>query len=96
MKCSPYEAYSEARELLGPEGARKITSFQTSHLPIIVNLAQQEGWDLAEAREVETLDVFFDEEKWLESQKMVDLLKREIPEEGKGTFVWTKEEAIEV
>ena len=87
MKCSPYEAYSEARELLGSEGARKITSFQTSHLPIIVDLAQQEGWDLAEAREVETLDVFYDEEKWIEGQQMVEVLKLEMPEEGKGTYV---------
>ena len=96
MKCSPYESFSEAKEYLGVERARFLTNFQTSHLPIIVDLARQEKWDLAEAREVETLDVIYDKEKWIESQKMVEDLKKEMPEQGKGTFVWYKEEAREV
>jgi hypothetical protein len=71
-------------------------NFQTSHLQILVNLAKQEGWDLAEAREVETLDVFYDEEVWMKNKCMIEVLRQGMPEESRDIFIWEKEEAREV
>ena len=96
MKCSPYEAYSECKERFGAERARVLVDFQTSHLPILVDLARQEKWDVAEAREVETLDVFYDEAAWIEGQRMVEELQQGMPKEALDTVVWDKEAAIEV
>lgn len=59
-------------------------------------MANQENWDSAEAREVETLDVFFDEQVWIESQRMVEELWQGMPEKARDTFVWDKDAAREV
>ncbi|KAE9369016.1 DAO-domain-containing protein [Stipitochalara longipes BDJ] len=95
IKCTTHESYCEYKKRFGAERAKALVNFQTSHLPILVDLANQEGWDLAEAREVETLDVFFDEEVWLDNKKKVEIFWLEMPEEAKDTYIWEKEEARE-
>jgi hypothetical protein len=96
IKCTSYESFSKYKERFGAERAKALVNFQTSHVPVLVDLARQEKWDLAEAREVETLDVFFDEHVWIKSQSMVEELQEGMPKEAQGTFVWTKEAAREV
>ena len=96
MKCTPYEAFSKCKERFGVERARFLVDFQRSHLPILVDLANQEEWESAEAREVETLDVFYDEQAWIEAQRMVEELRQGMPQEARNTFVWDKQDAIKV
>ncbi len=96
IKCTPHESYCEYKERFGVERAKVLVKFQTFHLPIMVDLVKQEGWDLAEAREVETLDVFYDEEVWEENKKMVEVFRREMPEAAKDTYIWDRNEAREV
>ncbi|CZR66526.1 related to FAD dependent oxidoreductase [Phialocephala subalpina] len=95
IKCTPFESYHESKKRFGAERAKFLTKFQMSHLPILVDLARQERWDLAEAREVETLDVFYDEEAWVEWKSMVEEFRQEMPDEAKGIFVWEKDIAHE-
>jgi hypothetical protein len=96
IKCTPHESFCEYKERFGTERARAIVDFQMSHLPILVDLAKQEGWGLAEAREVETLDVFYDEKVWVENKRMIEALRQGMPEESRDIFIWEKEEAREV
>lgn len=96
IKCTPYESFSEYKERFGAERAKALVDFQTSHVPVLVDLARQEKWDVAEAREVETLDIFFDEQVWIESQHMVEELRQGMPKESLDTFVWSKEAARKV
>lgn len=96
MKCSPHESFSEYNERFGAERAKVLVNFQTSHVPILVDLAKQEKWDVAEAREVETLDVYYDEERWNEDRNRVEELRHGMPEAANDTYVWSKETAREV
>jgi glycine/D-amino acid oxidase-like deaminating enzyme len=96
IKCTPHESFCEYKKRFGEERARALVNFQTSHLPILVDLAKEEKWDLAEAREVETLDVFYDEGVWMENKNKVEEFRKGMPEEARDTFVWEKEDAREV
>jgi hypothetical protein len=96
IKCTPYEAFCQSKERFGAERARALVDFQVSHLPILVDMAKQENWDQAEARELESLDVFYDEEVWAEHQQMVEEFRQGMPEEAKGILVWDRDTAREV
>lgn len=96
IKCTPFESYHDCKQRFGSERAKKLVRFQMSHLPLLVELAKKEGWDVAEAREVETLDVFYDEEAWTEWKEMVEEYRRDMPNEAKDVFVWEKDVAREV
>ncbi|KUJ11478.1 DAO-domain-containing protein [Mollisia scopiformis] len=95
IKCTPFESYHESKKHFGAERAKFLVNFQMSHLPVLVDLAKQEGWNLAETREVETLDVFYDEERFTEWKEMVEEYRREMPDEAKGVELWEKEIARE-
>lgn len=96
IKCTPFESYHESKQRFGAERARVLVEFQMSHLPILVDLARQEKWALAEAREVETLDVFYDEGTWIEWKAMVEEFRQEMPDEAKRIFVWDRDIARDV
>ena len=96
IKCTSHESFCEYKDRFGAERAGALVDFQTSHLSILVDLAKQESWDLAEARQVETLDVFYDEEVWLENKRKVEEFRKGMPEEARDTFIWEKEQAREV
>lgn len=94
IKCAPYESYAVALEQgLSADDARKITAFQMKHLDVLVEMCKAEGWDDAECREVETVDVFFDEVVWEKAQRQVVVLNgwEEMRDYVK---IWTKDEAI--
>jgi hypothetical protein len=93
IKCTPHDSFCEYKERFGPGRARALVDFQTSHLPILVDLAKQEKWDLAEAREVETLDAFYDEKVWIENKHKVEEFRQGMPKEARDTVIWEKEEA---
>jgi hypothetical protein len=80
MKSSPHELFSGLNESMGPERAAALTRFQLAHVKTMVELCQAEGWDTAECREVETADVYLDDECRDKAFREVELVKKWIPE----------------
>lgn len=95
IKVVPYEAYVRIKKRLGSEPAKKIVEFQMRHLQHLLEVVRDEGWEVAECREVETVDVFFHEDSWMKARKAVDTLRSEWKAVGDGVKVWDKEEAVE-
>jgi glycine/D-amino acid oxidase-like deaminating enzyme len=95
IKVVPYDAYVRIKKRLGSKAARKIVEFQMRHLQHLLDVARDEGWDGAECRKVETVDVFFHGDSWMKARKAVDSLRGEWKAVGDEIKVWDKEEAIE-
>ncbi|KAF5858695.1 hypothetical protein ETB97_003862 [Aspergillus alliaceus] len=95
LKCSPYHMYSDLKGLLGKEGAKRVLRFQMRHLPTILELVNAEGLEDAEAREVETVDIFIEQTMWDKAQVMVQELRREVPECAQDTMIWDAKQAQE-
>lgn len=96
LKCSPYLTYSDLKALLGKEKAKRVLHFQLRHLPTILELVKDEGLDEAEAREVETVDLFTEQTMWDKAQEMVQELRRDAPEYAEDTMIWDSKQAQEV
>jgi len=95
IKVVPYDAYVRIKKRLGSKAAKKIVEFQMRHLQHLLEVARDEGWDDAECRKVETVDVFFHGDSWTKARMAVDTLRREWKAVGDEVKVWDKEEAIE-
>jgi glycine/D-amino acid oxidase-like deaminating enzyme len=67
IKSSPYESFPHFQHCFGTKRARRTVAFERSHLFILVDLAIQEEFEIAEVREFETVDVFMEEGRWEES-----------------------------
>jgi glycine/D-amino acid oxidase-like deaminating enzyme len=96
IKCSPYLTYSELKAVLGPEKAKRVLHFQLKHLATILELVEAEGLAEAEARQVETVDLFIDQTMWDKAQDMVLELRQEVPECAQDTIIWDAKQAQEV
>lgn len=96
IKVSPYEGFSALKPKYGLERARAIVEFRMKHAPLLVELANSEGWKRAEARYVETVDLFVDEEAWRKANKMVDEFGRDMPVPAKDVKIWDGLEARKV
>ncbi|KAK2592608.1 hypothetical protein QQS21_009673 [Conoideocrella luteorostrata] len=88
-KTSPYEVYSMMKKHLGKERAVEIVRFQMRHLELLLEMGKR--FPLGEVREVETVDLFLDEEKWKKAATDVGEL-RGLMEEFKAK-IWEIEEA---
>lgn len=62
IKSSPQELFARLKGSLGPERAAAVTRFQLAHVKVLTELCRAEGWDAAECREVETVDLFLNAE----------------------------------
>lgn len=96
LKCSPYSEYCGWKKRFGGHNARKLLDFQMKHLPTILDLVRRENLAKAEAREVETVDVFIHEEAWKKAKDMVAELKADLPDVARGIEVWEAVDAREV
>lgn len=96
IKCTPHDAYAMARKSLGVQDAKKVVEFQMRHLDLLLELAKAEGWEKAEVREVETVDLFFHTSSWERGREMLEMLSKEWPEMAEGIKVWDREQAVEV
>ena len=94
IKASPHLAFAKFRKKLGPERAAALVRFQLLHLRTLVELCEAEGIDVAECREVETVDLFFGDEAYKASVRHAQELRKFVPEFD--LHVWTAEEAREV
>lgn len=97
IKCSPYMDYAGLKTRFGMEHAMKLLNFQRQHLPVILDLVEQnEDLKLSEAREVQTVDVFTDEKMWNKAKKMLQELRQDAPDMAEDIVVYDGIEACEV
>lgn len=87
IKCTPHEEFSRLRKTLGEERARKIVRMQMRHLDVLKQVGEELPW--GEVREVETLDVFLEEDGFERARRGVDEMKGWMPEFE--VFVWEGE-----
>ncbi|KAL7931647.1 FAD dependent oxidoreductase domain-containing protein [Trichoderma chlorosporum] len=91
IKCAPHEEFQRLRKPLGEERARKAVRMQMRHLEVLKKVGERMPW--GEVREVETVDVFLEEDAFEKAKKSVEDMKAWMPEFE--IFSWEKEEARE-
>lgn len=79
IKVAPYVEYPKAKKRFGAASARKILAFHMKHLPFIIQLAEREGHDKGEVREVQTIDAFVDPIMLRRSVAQLDILTADLP-----------------
>ncbi|CAG8929266.1 unnamed protein product [Penicillium salamii] len=86
IKCSAYMEYCSFKDRFG-ESARHLLRFQKRHMELLLGLMGELGIE-AEAREVETLDIFTDEKAWEDAKRMVHVFRTDMPEEAGDIVVF--------
>lgn len=94
IKPTLYDAFSRLSKFFRPERAAALARFQHRHIRCLTELCTVEGIDVAEAREVETADLFLDEETFDKSVRDAKRVQEWLPEAT--TETWTGSEAREV
>ncbi|KAL7943754.1 FAD dependent oxidoreductase domain-containing protein [Trichoderma barbatum] len=89
IKCAPHSEFARLRKSLGEERARKIVRLQMRHLEVLKKVGEGMPW--GEVREVETVDVFLEEEGFERARRSVEEMKAWMPEFE--VLVWGAEEA---
>lgn len=89
IKATPYEMFCFYRERLGAERAKDYIRFQMRHLPVLLELGRE--FPAGEAREVQTVDLFLEEEDFEKAKGQVEVAREWLPEIEHG--VWGAEEA---
>ncbi|KAL6824560.1 FAD dependent oxidoreductase domain-containing protein [Trichoderma sp. SZMC 28015] len=87
IKCTPHEEFSRLRKTLGEERARKVVRMQMRHLEVLKKVGEELPW--GEVREVETVDVFLEEDGFERARRGVDEMRGWMPEFE--VFVWEGE-----
>ncbi|KAK9860080.1 hypothetical protein MYU51_010333 [Penicillium brevicompactum] len=77
IKCSAYLEYASLKARFGTR-AKHIIEYQRRHMPLLLGLIEELGID-AEAREVDTLDIFTDSKMWEDAKEMILELKEDLP-----------------
>ncbi|KAB5585607.1 FAD dependent oxidoreductase-domain-containing protein, partial [Coniochaeta sp. 2T2.1] len=94
IKASAHEDFAQMRKAgLAPGRAAEMVRFQLRHLDALVGLCDAEKIEVAEAREVETVDLFINLDTFEKSKKQVDEVRKWVPEFD--VKVWEGEEARE-
>lgn len=101
IKASPHEVFAALRRKLGARRAAELVRFQLRHLDTIVDLcrsgSEKRGsnhFEVAECREVETVDLLLDDKTVAEARHEVEMLRKWVPEFE--IAVWSAKEAREV
>ncbi|KAI1328099.1 FAD dependent oxidoreductase [Xylariaceae sp. FL0255] len=94
IKSSPHELFANLRrQKMSNERAAALVRFQLAHVEVLTNLCKSEGWDLAECREVETANLYINDEAREKGFKLVRDLRKWVPE--LEIKMWNAEEARE-
>ena len=89
--------YSAMKRKIGKEQAKALMKFQQLHVDELQTVAASEDiLDQCQGRDVESLDVYFDEEIFEEAVEQLRVWKNDMPEESKEFFHLSGEDAIEV
>lgn len=94
IKASAYDVYPRFAKTMPRDRAVALTRFQLQHLDVLVDLCKARGIDAAEARQVETVDLFLDKTAFEKAVRNVDETKANLPEDA--TKTWQGKEAQEV
>ncbi|PKY01795.1 DAO-domain-containing protein [Aspergillus campestris IBT 28561] len=96
IKHSAYTDYAGLKKQFGKTRAKSVLQFGRRHLPTLLELTRErKDLEIAEAREVETVDIFTDRDMWAKTKKMVEELRREVPEAGDEISVYEGAEGCE-
>lgn len=99
IRPSSYSEYTEAKELLNQDQAAKITRLRAAHVDALIaaaDILSDKGSEAAQARPVDSLDVFFDRELFQQAVAALKVLKVELPDIGKEWSFFEQEQAREV
>lgn len=80
IKASPHETFERLEKNFGTERAVALTRFQLSHLQHLTKFCDSKGYEKAECRKVETVDLFFDEKTFDKACHTLSRLKTLLPE----------------
>lgn len=80
IKASPHELFALMGRLLPAERAAELVRFQLRHLDALVGLCRAEGIEVAECREVETVDLYIDGDGFRRAVGEVEVLRKWVPE----------------
>jgi hypothetical protein len=94
IKAGPYEAFARFCKGFSKDRAAALTRFRIQHLESLLSICHSEGIEAAEAREVETIDLFLDNEAYKKAVEQVKEMKNWIP--NFEITVWNGHEAQEV
>jgi len=89
IKVAPYGELDRFTEMLGRERAIEMIKFQLRHLDCLLGMCEREGWDIAECRAVDTVDLYL--ESFGNAKRKVHELREWIPEVR--ATLWEAEEA---
>lgn len=89
IKCVPYEVFANLRVKLGEERATEIVRFQRRHLDVLMQLGV--GVPEGEVREVETVDLYLEENDFEKVKGDIEDARQWLPEVD--CRVWEAEEA---
>jgi hypothetical protein len=94
IKAAPYEAFSRYSTRFSRDRAAALTRFQMRHVESLIDVCRTEGYEAAEAREVETVDLFLDDQTFNKAVENVTKMRKCLPEVE--IVVWDKVQAQEV
>lgn len=94
IKTASYRTFAELKKRIGVEKASEIVNFQLMHLGVLVGLCEREGFEVAECRKVETVDLVLGEEEFMAAKEEVGDFEKVMEEVD--IRVWEPEEAREV
>jgi hypothetical protein len=80
IKASPHETFDRLEAKFGTERAITLTKFQLSHLGYLIELCESKGYDNAECRTVETIDLFLDQKIFDKACHTTTRLRTLLPE----------------
>ncbi|KAH7398606.1 FAD dependent oxidoreductase-domain-containing protein [Pyrenochaeta sp. MPI-SDFR-AT-0127] len=80
IKPAVYDSFSRFSKTFSKDRAAALTRFQLRHVEALIGLCDGEGIEAAEARKVETVDVFLDKETFDKAVEDVSEMKKWIPE----------------
>lgn len=80
IKVAPYEAFSRFSKSIGKDRAAALVRFQMQHVDTLIALCQRENIHVAEARKVETVDLFLDSSTFDKAVDDVKDMKKWLPE----------------
>jgi hypothetical protein len=96
IKVEPHSEFVTLKARFGEERARKILEFRILSAEILVNLAGQAEFDLAECRAVETVDLYFDQDVFKKKKESVLDLAISVPDLVAGLHLWDGAKARQV
>lgn len=99
IRPAPYLDHFSFKEDFPEEEAVKITKLQIAHVEALLSAANslpEEGRRAAEARTLDSIDAYFNEDEWKRVVQMHEDLKKEMPEVAQEFTVLEKDEARKV